>query len=67
MNRWWEKTCPVCGEDKRIERQPSQGDTIRYCRNCKFQWSIELAEWQLIVLAVAHNKKAIQGEGHEQR
>lgn len=63
MDKWWEHTCPACGEEKRIDRLPSEGETIRYCRNCKFQWSIELPEWLLIQLAVAHNREATKEQG----
>lgn len=59
-NRWWETTCPACGEDKRIDHDMAD-EALRYCRHCKFEWSIGLPEWELIVLAVAHNRKAIRG------
>lgn len=63
--RWWEKTCPACGEDRRIERRPSKDNTIRYCRACKFRWSTEWAEWVMIVLARGHNRKAAEAQEKE--
>lgn len=57
--KWWETNCPICGENETVT---AQEDTIRYCRECKFQWSTELPEHMVIVLAVSYIRKA-----HEER
>lgn len=53
MVKWWKTNCPICGEETTV---PTQKD-IRYCRDCKFQWSTELEEHVLIVLAADHVRK----------
>lgn len=47
--------CPVCGDKGDIEEQSV---SIRYCRACKFQWSMELSQALLVMLAVDHVKAA---------
>ncbi len=50
---WWTKQCPACTEQNRIQHQE---ETIRYCDECKFQWSTELNYALLLVMAVDHNR-----------
>lgn len=59
-NKWWETHCPVCGE---AETVTAQEEMIRYCTDCKFQWSMELEEYMVIILARNHltQKKAQNG------
>lgn len=53
--KWRETRCPICGETETVETvMHIHEDIIRYCRNCKFQWSIELSEHVLIMLARDH-------------
>lgn len=51
-----QENCPSCGEKDRIDRLPSENDTIRYCNACKFQWSTELGTALLIALASEHER-----------
>lgn len=53
-DKWWETHCPICGETETVT---AQEDTIRYCGDCRFQWSTELQEYQVIVLARDHVRK----------
>ena len=59
-DKWWETHCPICGDDDCVEHQPSEGNTIRYCRSCKFRWSTELEEWMLIIIARDHIRRGMQ-------
>ncbi len=52
-DRWWDTQCPACAEQNRIQQQEK---TIRYCGECKFQWSTELNFGLLLAMAVDHNK-----------
>ncbi len=47
--------CPNCGSQE-ITDCPSERDTIKYCEKCKFQWSTELPDGVLILMAVEYNK-----------
>ena len=47
----WDRRCPVCGGR---DVQP-QDAVIRYCSECRFQWSVELSYALLASLARAHN------------
>ncbi len=58
-DKWWETRCPICGDTEGVDHQPSEGNTIRYCGPCKFQWSTELGEWMIIVLARDHIRKGM--------
>ncbi len=58
--QWWDTTCPICGETETVELLfIIHGDTIRNCRDCKFQWSTELPEHILIMLAAGHVRERI--------
>lgn len=60
-NKWWETHCPICGATETVEMlMQVHEDMIRYCRNCKFQWSTELPEQVLIMLAAGHVRKEIK-------
>ena len=50
-DKWYETHCPICGETETVT---AQEETIRYCGDCKFQWSTELPEHMVIVLAAGH-------------
>lgn len=65
-NKWWETTCPICGETETVEPvMVIHADMIRNCRDCKFQWSTELPEHVLIMLAAGHVRKGINESPNE--
>ncbi len=47
----WNTKCPVCGS-RNVQHQEG---TIRYCDDCRFQWSMKLTQVLLAQLAIAHN------------
>lgn len=53
----YETHCPICGKTERVDHQD---DTVRYCADCKFQWSTELNDGVLMALSVARVKEADQ-------
>ena len=50
----WHTHCPVCGKSEKVTHQE---ESIHYCEDCKFQWSTELGEDMLLLLAVAHQQE----------
>ena len=58
--KWWETHCPICGETETVEMiMQVHEDAIHECSGCKFQWSTELPEHVLILLAAGHIRKGI--------
>ncbi len=58
IDSWWATDCPICGETETVS---AQEETIRYCSDCKFQWSTELPEHMVITLAVGHLRNQNEG------
>ncbi len=54
--------CPDCGSVV-IDHLPSEGDTIRSCRECGFQWSTELPDSFLVLMAIEHSKERRKRNG----
>lgn len=58
-SRRWDNNCPVCGGPS-IERLD---EFVRYCRDCKFQYTVELRDSLLMLIAHGHAAK-LKGEDH---